>query len=515
MKAGIKVLYSTQGLSLDLFYNLNLALKKNMEISNQAYYLSNSRYFRRFLKRYPDFDDDNKHLLKEWEILKNAENVSIDMDLIDSFQSEIGQPTLWNALIVDRRFSLGKNREYQQDYKSLFNHEQKLKLLQQCLEEINSLFREFKPDLIIGLTPATIGEYLLYLFAKARNISTQYLIASKVKNYVYFAEEFLGCPREIEISYKTYSEEENEDEWTLLAEKYLEESRKGNMAYEGASKATPIVRKAKGNKIKKIVNVIYQELLDQFSGTNNGIDSTSIFRGNMNREVIRPFRRIRILNALRKKYIPTDELSGINYVFYPLHSEPELALSIYGVPFQNQIEVIRHLAQSLPVGWKVVVKEHPGTIGYRKISYYKKILEISNVVLADPLVNSRQFIEQAKMTATISGFVGFESIVFGKPVLTYGERPYNILPDNMVNQIKDLWKLPEFIDDLLKDYKYQHKYLKFFIASIMKHSIPANMFENLLKKRGRIAINDDYKKSTQFLNAIDELGIYLSRLIND
>ena len=76
------------------------------------------------------------------------------------------------------------------------------------------------------------------------------------------------------------------------------------------------------------------------------------------------------------------------FVYYPLHSEPERALSIAAPFFTNQIDVITNIAKSLPVGYKLFVKEHPsmtlkrGT--GRKLSFYKDLLKLPNVKLIHP-----------------------------------------------------------------------------------------------------------------------------------
>ena len=54
----------------------------------------------------------------------------------------------------------------------------------------------------------------------------------------------------------------------------------------------------------------------------------------------------------------------------------------------NQIEVIRHIVKSLPVGIRLYVKESPAgkTREWRKVSDYKEILNIPNVTLIHPSV---------------------------------------------------------------------------------------------------------------------------------
>ena len=57
---------------------------------------------------------------------------------------------------------------------------------------------------------------------------------------------------------------------------------------------------------------------------------------------------------------------------------------VYGRAWMNQIEAIRNIARNLPVGMKLLVKEHPAALGYRSVSFYKKVTAIPNVLLVSP-----------------------------------------------------------------------------------------------------------------------------------
>ena len=69
----------------------------------------------------------------------------------------------------------------------------------------------------------------------------------------------------------------------------------------------------------------------------------------------------------KSKYVKNQDLKNINYAFFPLHTEPEVTLLVYSKPYMNQIEAIRLISHNLPIGMKLIVKEHPWNIGKRKI----------------------------------------------------------------------------------------------------------------------------------------------------
>ena len=97
-----------------------------------------------------------------------------------------------------------------------------------------------------------------------------------------------------------------------------------------------------------------------------------------------------------KKNLITQINDQSPFVYFPLHIEQEQVLLISAPFYTNQIEIIRHVTKSLPVGYKLFVKEHPvmSTRGWRSISEYKEIMQIPNVVLIHPSLKSENLIKK-------------------------------------------------------------------------------------------------------------------------
>ena len=189
-------------------------------------------------------------------------------------------------------------------------------------------------------------------------------------------------------------------------------------------------------------------------------------------------------------YLPAEKLNELEYAYYPLHVEPEIALSLFGREYLNQIELVRNIAKSLPLTWKLVVKDHPAGVGRRNIGYYKKLLEIPNVVLVSHYVDSTAVIKNARLVLTVSGFSGFEAILEKKPVITFGTTFYDVLPDFIVRHVRSLQDLPHAVSELLDNYRYSEKNVVRLIAAIMKNSTGLNLYENVLNKKERITVEN-------------------------
>ncbi len=109
--------------------------------------------------------------------------------------------------------------------------------------------------------------------------------------------------------------------------------------------------------------------------------------------------------------------------------------------YTNQIEVIRHIAKSLPPGFKLYVKENPAQkIRYwRNISDYKEIMAIPNVSLIHPSFSAEKIYEYCSLVITIGGSSGLEAAFYQKPSIIFADLGYSVLPSvSRLNRIDDL-----------------------------------------------------------------------------
>jgi hypothetical protein len=135
--------------------------------------------------------------------------------------------------------------------------------------------------------------------------------------------------------------------------------------------------------------------------------------------------------------------SGRPFVFFPLHLEPEAVLLIQSSYFANQLDVVRNLARSLPIGWELVVKEHFGMRGRRKLSVYRDLARIPNVRLAAFTHDTNRLIRDAAVVAVIAGTAGLEAGLIGQPVVMFGDTVWDFAPT--IHKVKALTGLPTLI----------------------------------------------------------------------
>lgn len=128
----------------------------------------------------------------------------------------------------------------------------------------------------------------------------------------------------------------------------------------------------------------------------------------------------------------TDPDYSKPYVFFPLHYQPEQTTCPFGGYSVYQYLPVEMVANSLPDGWLLYVKEHyvtfspfHGGIKKRNRAYYERLAKIPNVRLIRSEVPSITLIDHSQAVATITGSPGYEAILRGKPALTFGSAWYN------------------------------------------------------------------------------------------
>lgn len=133
------------------------------------------------------------------------------------------------------------------------------------------------------------------------------------------------------------------------------------------------------------------------------------------------------------------------YYYYSLHLEPEAVVNYMadGI-YKNQIKLIENLAAQLPVGTYLYVKDHPHNIGYRNFNDYLRLKKVPNIKLLHAKIPGIEVIKYSIGVISLNGTAGFEAIMKGKKVFTFGKAFYNISPLAIyIENIKDFKNLLE------------------------------------------------------------------------
>ncbi|MEK9170191.1 MAG: hypothetical protein AAB674_00910, partial [Patescibacteria group bacterium] len=162
------------------------------------------------------------------------------------------------------------------------------------------------------------------------------------------------------------------------------------------------------------------------------------------------------------------------FAFYPLQLQPEISTMLMAPLYTDQITNIRHIARSLPMEFKLYVKEHFNMFGFRPRSYYKELLKIPNVKLIDPVFPGFDLIQNAKLIFVLTATTGWEAIFLKKPVISFGEIFYNAL--SVVKKCRSFEELPYIIKKQLENFQHNEEELINFISAILEDSVHADIY---------------------------------------
>jgi hypothetical protein len=147
-------------------------------------------------------------------------------------------------------------------------------------------------------------------------------------------------------------------------------------------------------------------------------------------EYLRPHRFVTNLVRERARGAASRPLyrlldSSRPFVYFPLHVVDDYKIKRVIPHCYDQASIIEQVADSLPHGYELVLKEHPMSIGRNKLKLLRRVARIPNARLVAPHTSSHQLIQQAEAIAVISSTVGLEALLYAKPVLTLGQPFYS------------------------------------------------------------------------------------------
>lgn len=483
----MRILYCTQSNSLALFHALNSELASHLGIDKVGFTLADSYMYKQWLNENLDFEQEEHILLKEWEVTSRRSGRP-NLEALARYEHELGgEAGLFGAIVADRRLFMGLDCTFTQDYRRRFTDDELLCILENGLEKTEKLFDDLQPQLVVSFICVTILDYLVYLFAKARDIRFLNLRPSRVGDRVGFAStlndpspEFASAfQRILQVGGSAHAEE---------AEKYIKRVREQHGRYEGVVRPSerPALQANLG-KFARFGNLLraareYLTYRRSIAAHDNHVPDP--MRALFFSALVNPWRAKCARRYLVPYYLHEGELAGLRYAFFPLHTEPEVSLLVYGRPYVNQIEIIRMLAMSLPADMVLVIKEHPWMVGKRSRSAYSKMLNIPRVRIANPSLEARSLIQQSVLVAVVTGSVALEAAMLRKPVITFGDCPYNLLPDSMVRRCADPRHLPTTIRQSIETYTSDETVLKAYVSAVYETSASVNLYSVLLGKKG-------------------------------
>ena len=159
----------------------------------------------------------------------------------------------------------------------------------------------------------------------------------------------------------------------------------------------------------------------------------------------------RSTNQLR---LPTNRMLAApptgRYVLFPMQMAPESSIDTWAPFYHNQLALIAQLHLAMPANVELVVKLHFSDPDNYTRGEILRLMESPRLRIAHPNAPGRAFVEQAALVVAIQGTASLEAALLGKPVLLFGDSPYQHFPrarratrpDELYQQIRELLDLP-------------------------------------------------------------------------
>ncbi|MDH5525513.1 MAG: hypothetical protein OEY01_16205 [Desulfobulbaceae bacterium] len=207
------------------------------------------------------------------------------------------------------------------------------------------------------------------------------------------------------------------------------------------------------------------------------------------------------------------------YVYFPLHVQPEASTMLLAPYYLDQLSVLENISKSLPIGYRLVVKEHPSMLGRRAFGYYDRIKALSNTRLVFPFTDGFKIIQNSSAIVTITGTTGLEGLLYKKPVILLGSAYYRFCPlvTNASEVAPTQW--PKLFAGVLNNYEHDEEILIKFLGAVFERSFEGVYVEPLAALEKILASDnlDKYVEQVKYLFgkmqsksfsgiAVDDLG---------
>ena len=305
--------------------------------------------------------------------------------------------------------------------------------------------------------------------------------------------------------------EEIEKESDYLNEYTARESKRviGKSTFSGFRLLQRFVTKVITNTIQGTFPFLFKKEVLHFSSLNN-IHRPFWYRMSLNRTLVRHL----YANHYYNKLSQTPDLSQ-KYVVFAMHMQPEKTSTPLAEEYDHQLLPITMISKSLPQGWKLYVKEHPNQFNERTIAnansrstlFYDALLELPNVQLVPLNFPSKELIKHAQVVATLTGTIGWEALMTGKPVIAFGNAYYALC--RAVGEPHSVEECSRLIPELIKLTKAEVKlefYRHIHYMYHEKYLIQASRWEDEFAQ-------SQVDPETQLNNICDALAGHLGKAI--
>ncbi len=413
---------------------------------NKCYYNVNTYY--RFKEELPGLKlYDVRDICEQYiEGLKGKES-PVDLAYLEQIERDYSH---FKNLNMQLMCSQENTKHYHwRYYWKVTSYEENMFWLQLNYQKILSVFEEFRPDMILDFDNAELQRTIINEVAYAKHVPYITVEYSKFGYYKYPTfQNTIGIDDYVRRTYEKNLKKKPEEMADSIA--YIEDYRKKSTIMNKEFAGT-VTAQYKRDSLFWILRVMRGKIhyfwnMD-ITAKNLKLKRKSRFLYAPSLPYIRHYLQTMLV---KRKYMGKNKLfeapvAGEDYVYMPLHLIPESTVFVKASYYVDELNLIEQVSKSLPVGWKLYVKEHQAMLGERGIDFYKKVRELHNVrlVQVNHYQDPKPWITGAKGVVTIVGTTAFEEALMGRRSVIFGDVPFELIDG--IDKISDFEELPEKI----------------------------------------------------------------------
>jgi hypothetical protein len=387
--------------------------------------------------------------LAQW--LKEDQNTNRErsVDLLRNLESLHGETRINTMIHADRIL-----RRYPQ--------ERIVKILAGVADFWARIWNENPPDLIVGEV-ACATEWIAWLGAREHGIPYLIPCPTPVANRFFFLDAPDGMWRPMEAAFSRLKAGRLTNEQSRTAEQFVQNFRVGKTKppFLQWAQQSPLIP-----EISRIVRRVARIPFRIRTYISDGKFEVGSYHGTAPwlpiwEDAARMARHAVCETAIFARRIDTKWPN----IYFPLHVQPEFTTDVRAPFVTNQVALVENVSKSLPAGFQVLVKEHPGMRGERTLDFYRDIKKLHNVQLLSPSLDSHDLIKSSSAVLTITGSSAWEAILYDKPVIAFGPLCYGFY--DLIDRCEDISDLPKILSRAIRRFAPQRELLLKFVWSLL------------------------------------------------
>jgi hypothetical protein len=409
--------------------------KKILETDSSAeIHLAFTDYYTFFLRKdflegftaaFPGRVHTQRSIYLDWQ--KNENPINIDNNFLKKWEKSFCNIRTLDQIAKTNQLIFGDERNA---YQIPMSKDWQNKILHDTLKWCTNLIELIQPNFIISVERCTLPTNVLYEIARVQKTTFLSIIPARLGSRWILVDDFgygISQSRQKYIS-ANYSDESN----ILLAKTAIEKLLENkSSAYFSIAHKIKIEFENQESSYSKIflkdirlfLGRVYgrifiqpKERLVKSKRLSENFIKLSIYEAKLI--------SLKLIKSVFPKLWGGDIPQQLNYFLWALHARPEGSVSVLG-DGKDEIEELLKVAQFVPDGYCLVVKENPGMFGTRSFGFYRRLKKVNKIKLVDPFSVTENLIKNSLGVIGISGTILIEAAMHDKPSCALGNPEFS------------------------------------------------------------------------------------------